>query len=102
MGQHKVAVTLNADQWPAVLYALDQLAKAKKADGRDMAEAVAIEIKMAIRAQVDDPAPDLLAALEAILNDVEGYGLAHPEGGRFECDHNDTARAAIARAKGGQ
>jgi len=47
-------------------------------------------------------APDLLEALEAILNDVEGYGLAHPEGGRFECDHNDIARAVIRRAKGGQ
>ena len=54
------------------------------------------------RATLLAAAPDLLAALEAILDDVEGYGLAHPEGGRFECDHNDIARAAIARAKGGQ
>lgn len=45
-------------------------------------------------------APCLLAALEAILDDVQGYGLAHPEGGRFECDHNDAARAAIANARG--
>ena len=45
-------------------------------------------------------APELLKALEGILADVSSYGLAHPEGGRFECDHLDSARAAIAKAKG--
>jgi hypothetical protein len=35
-----------------VLYALEQLAEAKKADGRDMAEAAALEVRMAICSQL--------------------------------------------------
>ena len=45
-------------------------------------------------------APELLKALKLLAHDVDGYGLAHPEGGRFECEHLDLALAAIAKATG--
>ena len=44
--------------------------------------------------------PDLLRALKRLAHDLDGYGLAHPEGGRFECEHLDFALAAIAKAEG--
>ena len=44
-------------------------------------------------------APELLEALRELVEDVESYGFAHPDGGRFEpCI--DRALAAIAKAEG--
>ena len=45
--------------------------------------------------------PSLLSALTALLDDVEEYGLKHPEAdSRFEPESAEEARAAIAKAKG--
>ena len=38
----------------------------------------------------------LRKAAQAVLDDVVSYGLAHPEGGRFECEHADALSTALA------
>ena len=54
---------------------------------------------MLANAQLYLAAPDLLAASKALLEDVDSYGLVHPEGGRFEPETAQAPRAAIAKAE---
>ena len=53
-------------------------------------------------ARVNTTKTTLLAAAEAVLADVESYGLLHPElGGRFEPESAELLRAAVQVARGG-
>ena len=44
-------------------------------------------------------APEMAEALRALLDDVDGYGLKHPEANsRFEPESAENARAALRKA----
>jgi hypothetical protein len=45
-------VTLPVDHWPVVLHAMEIAAGVKRAEARDLAEAVILETRMEIRKQV--------------------------------------------------